>query len=210
MLSKPSSFRLRERGAKRALGCQSRPLQDGTGGGKLRPDFCATLALGHGGRERHQETQAVLQVVDLGLPHQPRPVEIGVGHEHPDEPLDDARVQIRRTQAAKHHLGGIPAFAAPRAFGESVVAEGRQGANGAGSVEGVGVGRDRQRRWRHVEHAHQRFGKWRGHATCASLEQTDVPLRHVEASREFGLRPLTGGPGALQLEAGHGSILHCL
>lgn len=53
------------------------------------------------------------------------------------------------------------------------------------------------RRTQHVEHARQRLGQWRGHGACASLDQAEVPLRHTEASRELGLRPLTGGPDAL-------------
>ena len=174
----------------------------------MRLDLCETLASGNGGRERHQKAQAVLQVVDLGVPDQPRPVEINVSHEHPDDPLDDARVQIRRPQAAKHDFGGVPAFAASRPFRESIVAEGRQGADGAGGVEGFGVGSGRECRWRHAECSRDRFGEGRGHGTCASLEQADVPLRHAETGRELGLRPSTGGPGALQLEAGHEMILH--
>ena len=210
MLPQPSAFRIRERGPEGALGCQTGPLQNVARGRKLRPGLCETLALGNGGRERNQETQAVLQVVDLGMPNQPRPVEVNVGHEHPDEPLDDARVQIRRPQAAKHDLGGVPAFAAPWPFCESVVTEGRQGADGASGVEGIGVGRGRECRWRHVERARRRFGEGRGHGTCASLEQADVPLRHAETGREPDLRPSPGGPGALQLEAGHELILHHL
>lgn len=145
-----------------------------------------------------------MQIVEFGVPHQPRPVEIGVGHEHPDEPLDDARVKIRRPQAAQHDLGGVPAFAAPWPFCESVVAECRQGACGAGGVESIRVGSGRECRGRHVEHTRHRFSERCGHGTRAALEQADVALRDTETGRQFGLRPVTSGAGALQLEAGHG------
>src|SRR5690242_2992043 len=113
MLTEPLPFGLRHREPERVFPLQPRVLQClfcpcESRGGLGVPSLFSQLA-----RQRYEEAEPILEVVELRLAHQPIPIQVGVGECHPHQRLDYTCVEVRRLERAKKQFRWIEALTAP-------------------------------------------------------------------------------------------------
>lgn len=188
MLAKPLPFSVGHRGPKRVLPLQARAFQR-----LLRPrewsdGLSTTVLFRQLPGQCHQEAKAVLEILDLGLAHDPVPIQVGVCHRDPDQGLHQARIEICRLEGAMQHLRRVEAL--PRlAVRESGITERGQGGSRRIVGQRGGRGTHGQCGCGKAEQAGDLARQGCGYGSLRPLEEADVSLRNAQALGQILLGP---------------------
>ncbi|HXH25145.1 MAG TPA: hypothetical protein VNI78_07845 [Vicinamibacterales bacterium] len=94
MRTEPPAFGLGHGTAKRVFPQEARLLERALVCCERSCRVALPEALGQLAGDSHHEPQPILEIVDLGFPQKPRPIEIGISTQDPRQRLDDARVDV--------------------------------------------------------------------------------------------------------------------
>jgi hypothetical protein len=188
VLTEPAPFGLGHRRSKSIFPLQARIAESLFGQRQTRRRLGAFRPLCQLPRECHQETEAVLKIVHLGLAGQPFPVEVGVCQCHPHKSLNHARVELCRPQSSQQQLGRVKGLALP------IVGKARISQCAQSPRHRIGLERSHGRAKgpparREVQKAGEFLRETAWDRTLVALEQANVPLRHAQPTSQIGLRP---------------------
>lgn len=202
----PPALSLRHGIAKRIFSLKSRPFESTL---LCRERSCRVLLpakLGQLARNSQQEPKPVLEIVRLGFPKKPGPIEVRIPEQHPRQRLDDARVDLRSPEDPQEQLGWIQPAPAAQVC-EPRVSESAQRTGCLVRCQRGGIRAHRQSAWRQLQKPDQPFGQPARHPSATALQQTDVDLRNAEPGCELFLRPSPFTSGLSEGGAGHDQII---
>ena len=126
-LAKPAALSLRHRfAAQRVLADESRAFELLFNGGELSCRLGLILSRGDLTGQGDDESESVLQIVQLDLGHEPFPIQVRIVPGHPGQCFTESRFQVGCPQCGEEELHRVDSVA-PLEMCESRVSQGTKG-----------------------------------------------------------------------------------
>ena len=144
--------------------------------------------LGNFTGEAHDESEAVLQVVQLDLRHKPFPIEIRIPPDDPGQRLTESRLEIGRPQRGEEELRRVDPTSS-REMRESRISQRTKGVRQRLRITRPGGRFHREFGRRYDEVTLELLGEALRHRATVILQQREVCLRDAQARRRSLLGP---------------------